>query len=61
MKELLEKYLINYLNYGDIIIDNYLINGSMLSVTYYTDDSRHYKETTNINVWDMLIFLNTKI
>jgi hypothetical protein len=60
MEKLLEKYLINYSDWGDIYIGDYYIDGAICSVTFYTDPSRYYKETTNINVWDMLMFLNSK-
>jgi hypothetical protein len=61
MENLLERYLKSYHNWGNIYIDNYNIDGATCSVTFYTDESRYYKETTNINIWDMLVFLNVNM
>lgn len=57
MKRLIEQYLRDY---SDIYIDHYNIDGAVCSVTFYTDESQHYRETTNINIWDMLLFLTDK-
>lgn len=59
MKNILTKYIQQTDNWETIIVDYWNIDGSNCEVSYYTDNSRHYKETKNINIWDMLIFLNT--
>lgn len=58
MKEILTKYLQSEDNWETIIVDYWNIDGANCEVIYYTDKSRYYKETKNINVWDMLMFLN---
>lgn len=58
MENLLERYLKNYQNWENIYIGNYNVDGAICTVTFYTDESRHYRETININIWDMLLFLN---
>lgn len=58
MEKLLEQYLKSYHNWENIYIGNYSVDGAICTVTFYTDESRYYKETTNINIWDILVFLN---
>jgi hypothetical protein len=59
MEKLLKQYLMHYHNYEHIFIDYYNIDGATCEVIYATDDDGSYKKKININVWDMLIFLNT--
>lgn len=59
MKNTLTKYIQQTDNWENIIVDYWNIDGSNCEVSYYTDSSGHYKETKNINIWDMVIFLNT--
>jgi len=58
MEELLKKYLQKKFDWEYIDIGRYDIEGAICTVNYYTDDSYHYKEQTNINIWEMLVFLN---
>ena len=58
MEKLLERYLRSCRYWENIYIGNYNIDGAICTVTFYTDESRHYKETTNINIWDIVVFLN---
>ena len=58
MEELLKKYLESIYDYGIIKIRYYNIEGSNCSVSFWTDNDKMYKERMNINIWDMLIFLN---
>lgn len=58
MEKIFEQYLKNEYNLDYIKIINYDIDGANCSVNFYTDQSHHYKETNNINIWDMFIFLN---
>lgn len=58
MEKLLEKYLKSYSSWDNIFINHWNIDGAICTVNYYTDESRHYKEIINVNIWDMLIFLN---
>jgi hypothetical protein len=57
-KYLLKKYLQKENNWNYIYITYWEVDGANCEVTYYTDESRHYKEHSNINIWDMMIFLN---
>lgn len=58
MDKLLEKYLKRIGNYEYIHIDYWNVDGAICSVTFYTDLSTYFKTDMNINVWDMLVFLN---
>lgn len=58
MQKLLERYLKSIENSEYINIRNWNVDGATCFVEYYTDESNYYKETKNINVWDMLVFLN---
>lgn len=58
MEELLKKYIQKQNQWEDIYIDYWNVDGATCDVTYYTDSSKHYKEKVNINIWDMMIFLN---
>lgn len=58
MEKLLEIYLKSVENWEYINIRNWNVDGATCFVEYYTDESKYYKETKNINVWDMLVFLN---
>jgi hypothetical protein len=57
MKDILLKYITNELCLDEhrIHIRSWSIEGSECTVSYYIDDSA---ETIDINVWDMLVFLN---
>ena len=46
MEFLLEQYLSYYYN----------IDGAICNVTYYTDESKDYKQTTSINIWQVVAF-----
>ena len=58
MEEILKKYIQKINNWKDIYIDYHNIDGANCEVIFYTDVSRQYKENININIWDMMIFLN---
>ena len=60
MEVLLEKYLRENSGNKNIYIDYYHVDGAVCSVKYFTDEERHYREYDNINVWDMLLYLNSK-
>lgn len=61
----MEKLLIKYLkekfkhDYVDLAYHN--VDGAICKIKYYTDESHHYHESANINIWDMLVFLNENI
>lgn len=61
MKKLIEDYLMNYHGWSSIYIDYYNVDGATCDVKfrfrYFDSDFNH--EKVNINVWDMLVFLNT--
>ena len=58
MEDLLKKYLQKENNWDYIYITYWNVDDANCEVTYYTDESKHYKEQSNINIWDMMIFLN---
>ena len=58
MEELLTKYLKSTENWDYIMVNYYNIDGANCEVVYYTDESHYYTEKKNINVWNILIFLN---
>jgi hypothetical protein len=58
MKKLLENYIKSIDSWDCILVDYYNIDGANCEVIYYTDESKYYKETRNINIWEMLIYLN---
>ena len=58
MENLLKKYIQKQADWEDIYIGYYNVDGATCEVTYYTDYDRNYKETMNINIWDMMVFLN---
>lgn len=60
MEEILLKYLKKRKHWDEIIIAGFQIDGAICSVDFHTDPSRQYRETENINIWEMLIFLNEK-
>jgi len=56
MEELLKKYITKYLNaWEDVEIISYNVEGVTCSVDYETYGC---KENLNINIWDMVVFLN---
>lgn len=57
MEDLLKEYIQDKLNWDSIIINFYNVDGANCEVTFYTDDSKYYKEVININIWDMFIFM----
>lgn len=59
MIEILKKYLEHLHDLETIDIDHYNIDGANCEVTFYTDISAYHIEHANINVWDMVKFLNT--
>lgn len=60
MEDLLKKYIISVLEWEYVDIQIYNIDGSTCSVNFYTDEYNTHKEYININIWEMLEFLNTK-
>ena len=58
MEDILKKYIQKYHNWEYIYIDYYNVDGANCEVKFYTDESKYYSEKININIWDMLIFLN---
>lgn len=56
MKELLTKYIQSQDSWEDIYVDYWNVDGANCEVVYYTDKAKYYKETKNINIWDMLLF-----
>tara|TARA_R110000782_G_scaffold269509_1_gene367758 strand:+ start:116 stop:301 length:186 start_codon:yes stop_codon:yes gene_type:complete len=58
MKKLLEKYLKEEYDVDYISINHWSVDGAVCEVVYFTDEAEFYREQKNINVWDMLIFLN---
>jgi hypothetical protein len=59
MKEILVKYIKKFYKIDVVIIDYYSISGCDCLVSFFTDEGRNYKEIMKINVWDMLVFLNS--
>jgi hypothetical protein len=55
MEELLRKYLLKKLDWENITISNYDVDGANCCVKYIVDGC---KETLNINIWDIVVFLN---
>ena len=60
MEDLLKNFIIQVYKYPHVDIDHYIIDGANCTVNFYTDDGRYYRETVNINVWEMIGFLNSK-
>ena len=60
MKKILKEFLKKKYNWEYIEIDNYDVDGAICSVKFYTDITRTESEKENINIWDMLVFLNEK-
>jgi len=58
MEEILIKYLKKALNLEYVKIWNFNVNGSNCYVEFHTDEHNNYKEQKNINIWDMVVFLN---
>lgn len=54
---MIRSYLINQMDWGEIHIGGYTIEGAVCHVNYYTDSSRHYREVARINIWEMLEFM----
>lgn len=59
MEKLLEKYLRNYYKNEDITIRNYNVDGAICFVKFNTDESKYYTEQININIWEMVVYLNS--
>lgn len=59
MKELLTQYLKHYYNYDIVVIDYFNVCGADCNVLFYNNNDEMYRERTVINIWDMLVFLNT--
>jgi len=59
MKQLLEKYLRIYFENEEIHIIYYNVEGATCETEFYLDKSEYYRDTKDINIWDMLVFLNT--
>ena len=60
MEKLLEDYLKSTKAWDYIKINYFDINGSNCETNFYTDASHYYKETENINIWGMVLFLHYK-
>lgn len=60
MEELIEDYLRSIYGEYAISIKNWNVDGANCYVEFYMDEYKYYKESLNINVWDMLVFLNKK-
>ncbi len=58
MEQLLERYLLNYTRWENLFVDYYRIDGAICTVYYRYDKSDPYKATLNINIWDMIEYLN---
>ena len=59
MEELLKKYITKYLNaWEDVEIISYNVEGATCCVTYRLYGCR---DKLNINIWDMVVFLNQQI
>lgn len=41
-------------------VDSYYVSGSECVVKFYTDDAKYYKVSKSINIWNMLIFLESQ-
>ena len=57
MEKLLEKYLKKRFGHNYVKIHYFEPNGGNCSTEYYSEESHYYKETININVWDVIAFL----
>lgn len=57
METLLERYLKELNNSTTIDIMTWYVDGAICFVSYYEGES-DYKNSTGINIWDMLCFLN---
>jgi len=55
--EILKKYIMNQYNWEYIDIDYFNINGANCEIKFYIDKNHHHSETTNINIWGMMMFL----
>ena len=58
MEELLKKYIINKTGIETVSIYSHIIDGAICTVSYYSDGTKSYNNVMNINIWNMLIFLN---
>jgi len=58
MYDILKRYIQKYYNLEYIIIDGYIVDGANCEVKFYTDGGKYYHKQININIWDMLVFLN---
>jgi UDP-glucose 4-epimerase len=56
--EILKKYIRKHHDWEYIDFDYFNIDGANCEVKFYTDESHCYIETININIWDMVMFLN---
>lgn len=57
MEIILIAYLEAYLGFH-IYLEHFEVDGATCKTEFYTDEARHFKETHNINIWDMFVFLN---
>jgi len=58
IEKLLKKYLKKTHPWADIYIDSFNVDGANCEVKFYTDESKYEQEQTNVNIWDMLVFLH---
>lgn len=56
MEELLEPYLKSTYNWEYVKVDYYNVDGANCEVVFYTDVEEYYKETRNVNIWDLTAF-----
>lgn len=57
-KEILEEYIKNNFSLVYVCVNDFDIDGANCAVEYYDDENHDYKENTNINIWDMVLFLH---
>lgn len=60
MNDILKEYIQKYYNLEYIYIEHYHVDGANCEVKFYTDEYRNYSEKINVNIWDIVIFLNNK-
>lgn len=58
LKRLLLLYIKENQNLDYVKIDYYNVDGTICSVKFYTEESQHYKEHININLWRFIAFIN---
>ena len=59
MESILERYLRSYYKIDTITVDYYIVDGATCEVRFYIDECADNRVGMNINVWEMLAFLNS--